>query len=106
MLNSTNIKLGNTTNKVSFNAPCTGILQRSHSKSRFTNFGHNGVMSNEIFPLDGSQSKICTYRPPSNSFQRGDYKDITVLQTMLYGDNMFLIEYVFNEDLEEPKEKE
>lgn len=80
------------------------MLQRSHPKSRFTNFRHDGKLSDEIFPLDGSTSKICTYRSVSSS-SNNKYKEITVLQTMLYGDNMFFIEYVFNEDLiEEVKE--
>lgn len=79
MLN-TSIKLGNT--NITFNAPCTGMMQKSHPKSNF-----------KTFPLISIEAKyIFSDYPRLNK----DMKDkIIILQIMLIGDSDFLVEYVY-----------
>lgn len=105
MLNNRNIiKLGTNSQTVNFNSPCTGILQRSHSKSRFIKCHINSPIADRIFTIDGSEPFINL--KPHEHFDREKLPTkITVLQSMLFGDNNAMIEYVFNSDLiEEIKE--
>lgn len=46
MLN-TSIKLGDT--NVTFNAPCTGMIQKSHPKSNFIRFKNTNNLSKWVF---------------------------------------------------------
>jgi len=103
MLNNTNvIRLGSNSQTVNFNAPCTGILQRSHPKSKFLKLDSRSSLAKIIFPEDGSPSKISIQL--HRDIDYAEKKEITVLQILILGEH-FLIEYVFNTDLiEEIKE--
>jgi len=97
MLNNSNIiRLGSNSQTVNFNAPCTGILQRSHSKSKFIQFAKGSEVSQKFFPTDGSNPYIIT---ASRNTYNPKKEEITILQMMLFGNERFLVEYVFNTDL-------
>lgn len=85
MLN-TSIKLGDT--NVTFNTPCVGMIQKSHPKSNFERFQNNSEMSRCVFS---------DY--PRLVKEKYEARKIVVLQIMLYGDNWFLIEYVYEDEL-------
>lgn len=90
-------KIGGATASVSFNSPCTGIIQKSHPKSRFKKFHHTSSLAKEFFHTDGSfieikdksqwQSDSCIKLP------------VTILQLMAFGDGEFICEFVFDSDL-------
>lgn len=83
-MTSNSIKIGDT--NVTFNAPCTGMMQKSHPKSNF-----------KTFPLISIDAKyIFSDYPRLNK----DMKDkIIILQIMLIGDSGFLVEYVYEKDI-------
>lgn len=85
MLN-TSIKLGNT--NVTFNAPCMGMIQKSHSKSMFMRFHQNSKMADWVFS-DCPRLKEDKYQ----------CEKIIVLQIMVFGDNELLMEYVYEKDI-------
>lgn len=85
MLN-TSIKLGDT--NVTFNAPCTGMIQKSHPKSNFIRFHKTSKMADWIFS-DCPRLKEGTYK----------CEKIIVLQIMVFGDNELLMEYVYEKDI-------
>lgn len=108
---STYIRMGDTTNKVQFNTPSTGMMQRSHPKSKFLRFQKGSNMEKWIFPEDGKDSYIQKrgkwiepiYKDRFNA--PGSYEiieiPIEVLQILIFGDNYYLVEYVKIEDLKE-----
>jgi len=112
MFNSsnTNIKLGSNTTNVQFNTPSTGMMQRSHPKSRFIRFQKGSDMETLIFPLsDIEESKLrrkeTKYRE-SDSFNRhgSSYHididtPVTILQILIFGADQYLCEVVKNSDL-------
>lgn len=85
MLN-TSIKLGDT--NVTFNTPCTGMIQKSHPKSKFARFHQRSKMADWVF-------SDCP------RLQEGTYEcdKIIVLQIMVFGDNELLMEYVYEKDI-------
>lgn len=85
MLN-TSVKLGNT--NVTFNAPCVGMMQKSHPKSNFEKFQNESRMAEWVFS---------DY--PRLVKEKYEAKKIVVLQAMTYGQGWFLIEYVYEDDL-------
>lgn len=86
MLN-TSIKLGDAT--VTFNTPCTGMIQKSHPKSNFARFHQRSKMADWVFS-DCPRLKEGTYQVDK----------IIVLQIMVFGDNELLMEYVYEKDIE------
>lgn len=84
-----NFNIGDLTNTVSLNTPCTGIIQKSHPRSNFKRFHVKSPMAEWVFS---------DYPRLKESYS--DSKEIVVLQIMVFGDNELLIEYVFKEDLE------
>jgi hypothetical protein len=91
MFNTNTINLGETSQIVQFNAPCTGIMQRSHSKSSFIRFQKNSPMEKRIFPYDGT----APYIPNS----KNEHINIVILQMMVFGDEEFLVEFVREKDI-------
>lgn len=95
MLN-TSIKLGNT--NVSFNAPCTGMMQRSHPKSLFIRFNAHSNLAEWVF------SDYPRLKKDEKEWRSGigsvDTPKIVVLQVMVFGDNELLVEYVYEKDCE------
>lgn len=83
MLN-TSIKLGNT--NVTFNAPCTGMMQKSHPKSNFVRFKNTSPASRWVF----------SFYPRLTEEEKDK---IVVLQVMCYGNEWILIEYVYEKDI-------
>lgn len=97
MLNVTSFKIGDITNQVSFNAPCTGIIQKSHPRSNFIRFHAKSNMAEWVFSDYPRLEKETWY---SN---KGDTPKIVVLQIMVFGDNELLVEYVYEKDLNNEK---
>lgn len=85
MLN-TSIKLGDT--NVTFNAPCTGMIQKSHPKSNFMRFHKSSKMADWVFS-DYPRLKEEKYNSDK----------IIILQIMVFGDNELLMEYVYEKDI-------
>lgn len=88
MLNNTTLILGEITNKVSFNTPCKGLIQKSHPKSNFERFHKSSKMAEWVFS-DYPRLQEETYKADK----------IVVLQIMLCEDNDMLVEYVYEKDL-------
>lgn len=94
MLNNiASFKIGDITNQVSFNAPCTGIIQKSHPRSNFVRFHVHSDMAKWVFSDYPRLEKETWY---SN---KGDTPKIVILQIMVFGDNELLMEYVHEKDL-------
>lgn len=49
MLNNTSFNIGDITNRVSFNSPSTGIIQKSHPRSNFIRFHAKSKMAEWVF---------------------------------------------------------
>ena len=61
MLNNiTSFNIGDITSKVSFNAPSTGIIQKSHPRSNFERFYYKSEMASWVFS-DYPRLKKLTY---------------------------------------------
>ena len=91
MLNKTTFNLGQVTNTVQLNAPCSGIMQRSNPSSKFIRFHKNSEVARWVF---SGYPRLVEFRSDPN------YKPIIVLQIMVFGDNEMLVEYVYKEDME------
>ena len=77
------IKIGN--QRICFNAPSHGIIQKSHEKSLFIRFQKGSTTENNIF---SREIPILRNGIP-----------IIVLQVCIFGDNQFLCEIVKVEDI-------
>lgn len=80
MLNVTSFNIGEITSKVSLNTPSSGIIQRSHPRSKFVRFHSRSSMSEYAF-----SSRLS--------------KDGVVLQIMVFGNDELLVEYVCEQEL-------
>lgn len=112
---NTNIKMGSTTQNVQFNTPSTGMMQRSHPKSIFIRCKMGSDVEGRLFPPNGDNPKILVKtetkydqdnkfgsREYYNSAQKVEsYEEVQVLQTLIFGENIFLIEVVKIKDLTE-----
>ena len=78
MLNVTSFNIGEITSKVSLNTPSSGIIQRSHPRSKFVRFHSRSAFSSRL-------SK--------------DGPEIVVLQIMVFGNDELLVEYVCEQEL-------
>jgi hypothetical protein len=98
MFNTTHMSLGGNSQTVQFNAPCTGILQRSNPKSIFVRFQKNSKMENMVFPDNGTNPYIHQFEYYSSKYK--NYKDtdgkveVVVLQILIFGDNQYLVEVI------------
>lgn len=93
MLNTTSFSIGEITNKVSLNTPCTGIIQKSHPKSNFVRFHVHSDTAKWVF---SDYPRLEREKWYSN---KGDTPKIVILQIMVFGDNELLMEYVYEKDL-------
>ena len=99
MLNQTTVMhMGNNSHIVSFNTPCTGILQRSNPNSIFIRFQQDSIMEKCIFPSNGSVPYAAKFEygsPGYDKYKSSDGKvEVTVLQILLFGDNQYLVEVI------------
>lgn len=83
MLNVTSFNIGEITSKVSLNTPSSGIIQRSHPRSKFVRFHSRSPMSEYAFSSRLSK----------------DGSEIVVLQIMVFGNDELLVEYVCEQEL-------
>lgn len=83
MLNVTSFNIGEITSKVSLNTPSSGIIQRSHPRSKFVRFHSRSPMS------------AFSSRPRLSK----DGPEIVVLQIMVFGNDELLVEYVCEQEL-------
>ena len=83
MLNVTSFNIGEITSKVSLNTPSSGIIQRSHPRSKFVRFHSRSPMSEYAFSSRLSK----------------DGPEIVVLQIMVFGNDELLVEYVCEQEL-------
>ena len=83
MLNVTSFNIGEITSKVSLNTPSSGIIQRSHPRSKFVRFHSRSSMSEYAFSSRLSK----------------DGAEIVVLQIMVFGNDELLVEYVCEQEL-------
>lgn len=83
MLNVTSFNIGEITSKVSLNTPSSGIIQRSHPRSKFVRFHSGSPMSEYAFSSRLSK----------------DGPEIVVLQIMVFGNDELLVEYVCEQEL-------
>ena len=81
MLNITSFNIGEITSKVSLNTPSSGIIQKSHPRSKFVRFHSRSPMSEYAF----------------SSRPRLGKPEIVVLQIM--GNDELLVEYVCKQEL-------
>ena len=98
MFNTTNISLRGSSQTVQFNAPCTGILQRSHPKSVFVRFQKGSDMESWVFPIKGETAFIFQYETYQKAYYEYSSTDgrveVIVLQVLIFGDNSYLVEVV------------
>lgn len=98
MLNKTTIILGSTSQCVQFNAPSTGILQRSNPKSIFVRFQKGSEMEKMVFPSTGVNPYIHQYEWGNkmyDNYRESEGKiEVVVLQILIFGDNYYLVEVV------------
>jgi hypothetical protein len=114
MLNTTvnSFKIGGNTTKVSFNTPSIGMIQKSHPKSKFIKFHFTSKMAERL--LDSieethvlkSVTKFHDIDRHYGSYEEQTKIPVTVLQLMVFGQDNFLAEIVYNNDLIEEEEKE
>lgn len=81
MLNVTSFNIGEITSKVSLNTPSSGIIQRSHPRSKFVRFHSRS-------PMSAFSSRLSKDGP-----------EIVVLQIMVFGNDELLVEYVCEQEL-------
>ncbi len=85
-----------TKTSVSFNAPATGIIQKSAPKSRFVRFAQGSRFEDNIF---GIAPVMFTNKEDEDRGYASERKPITILQVLLTTNNGFLVEYIFDEDI-------
>lgn len=98
MFNSTSYKIGGNSTTVSFNAPSTGVIQKSHPKSRFVRCAKGSKMEGWLFDENPHMQKKGKY----DTWEK--YADVTVLQVMVFWQDQLLVEIVHNEHfIDEPQ---
>lgn len=111
---NTSVIVGGSTQNVTFNSPCTGILQKSTTLSKFIRFQKGSTMEEWVFPIDGRQASIEKEEIISSSYDVNNSRfndrftpsrivktriNICILQILVFGDNYYLCEYI--EDVKE-----
>jgi len=95
---TTNMNLRSNSQIIQFNAPSTGILQRSNPKSIFLRFQKNSDMESMVFPSNGKTPYM--YEFNFNDVRKSEYKDsnyrieIIVLQILIFGQDNYLVEVI------------
>lgn len=106
---------GNTSNNnasVTLNTPSTGFIQKSNPLSRFIRVKNNTKAFNDLFPQSFEENpKITIVKEEYDrnykdqyGLPKGFYKtynrEVIVLQMMVFGNDEFIVEYVFVDELE------
>ena len=96
---NTSVTVGGNTQSVTFNSPCTGILQKSSPLSKFIRFQKGSVLEKWIFPVDGGKSSIEKEEITESDRYYGNITktikiNICILQILIFGDNCYLCEYI------------
>ena len=94
---------GHTSNvkcEVHLSAPSTGFIQKSNPVSRFIRFQRGSEIEDLLFPEDPKDNPRLVHE---DHYRLNEYKEVTVLQVCIFGDDYMLAEYVFNDDLKEEK---
>lgn len=108
MLNSSFYIGGNTNNQKSvvvLNTPSTGFMQKSNPMSRFIRFQRGSKMEDWIFPSSPNEKPYLVHKFSKSTYGRDSYEveekvNIIVLQICIFGNDYFLVEYVFEKDIE------
>lgn len=83
-------KLGDNSQTVTMNTPCTGMIQKSMPLSKFMRFHQRSKYADHIFCDNPSLDEY------------GKIK-IIVLQIMVFGNNEILMEYILESDINKQK---
>lgn len=98
MLNTFKIGGNTTSAKVSFNSPSTGIIQKSHPKSRFIRCHAKSNLADWIMGFD--QDPHLEIKDKNYTHKTNDVP-VTVLQLMVFGSDELIVEIVNNDDLKD-----
>lgn len=95
MLNTNILNMSQSTTKVTLNPPSSGIIQRSHPKSKFIRFQAGSKFEPMVFPLFPDE------KPYLNKLYSSltERINIVVLQVVIFGNDQYLCEYVNEDDL-------
>lgn len=96
MLNTFKIGGNTTSTKVSFNSPSSGIIQKSHPKSRFIKCHAKSKLADWIMGWDNEPSLR-----KEGKYSADILTPITVLQLMVFGNDELIVEIVNNDDLKD-----
>lgn len=115
MFNSSRYYIGgNTTNNnssVNLNTPCTGFIQKSNPISRFIRVKNNSVEFNRLFPSSFEEiPKITITKNHTDPYSKDQFgyprtfkvevdKPVIILQMMVFGQEEFIVEYVFADEI-------
>lgn len=87
---------GNAKCEVHLNAPTSGFMQKSNPVSRFIRFKIGSKLESNLFPLSPDEKPYLECKDYNGSIK---YRNVTILQVCIFGDNQMLAEYVFDEDI-------
>lgn len=90
---------GDTSNskcEVHLNAPTSGFIQKSNPVSRFIRFKIGSKLESDLFPPSPDLKPYIECKDYNGSIK---YRNVTILQVCMFGDNQMLAEYVFDEDI-------
>ena len=87
---------GNAKCEVHLNAPTSGFMQKSNPVSRFIRFKIGSKLETALFPLSPDLKPYLECKDYNGSIK---YRNVTILQVCIFGDNQMLAEYVFDEDI-------
>ena len=81
-------------NSVNFNAPATGIIQKSHPKSWMRNMQVGSELAKTVFSVDPYIEILNECRVPKKH-------RVVVLQTLLMSDKWMMVELVYKQEFEQ-----
>ena len=87
---------GNAKCEVHLNALTSGFMQKSNPVSRFIRFKVGSKLESLLFPLSPDEKPYLECKDYNGSIK---YRNVTILQVCIFGDNQMLAEYVFDEDI-------
>ena len=105
MFNKTSLKVGSNSQTVHFNTPSSGILQKSHPKSRFVRFQRGSEYEKKIFPLNRDRAPHILDDDNKDNWSIKKI-EVTVLQILIFGEDHYLCEIVENSFLIDDEEGE
>ena len=87
---------GNAKCEVHLNASTNGFMQKFNPVSRFIRFKIGSKLEFLLFPLSPDEKPYLECKDYNGSIK---YRNVTILQVCIFGDNQMLAEYVFDEDI-------